>query len=50
MKHLGRRIIRAIEKENGVIPAELISEVPDYKLIEDHNEAKQKMKSAPSPL
>ncbi|QDR82138.1 IS1182 family transposase ISBch1 [Sporomusa termitida] len=45
MKHLGRRIIRAIEKENGVIPAELISEVPDYKLIEDHNEAKQKMKS-----
>ncbi|WP_188397868.1 IS1182 family transposase [Sporomusa sp. GT1] len=45
MKHLARRIIKAIEEENGEIPSELIGEVPNYKLIEDHNEAKQIMKT-----
>lgn len=35
MKHLGRKIIRAIEEENETIPAELLSEVPNYQLIED---------------
>ena len=45
MKHLGRKIIRAIEAENGTIPAELLGEVPNYQLIEDHHEAKQKMKT-----
>lgn len=45
MKHLARKIIKAIEEENGEIPSELIGEVPNYKLIEDHNEAKQIMKT-----
>lgn len=45
MKHLARRIIKAIEEENGEIPSELVGEVPNYKHIEDHNEAKQMMKT-----
>ena len=45
MKHLGRKIIRAIEAENGTIPAELLGEVPNYQLIEDHHEAKQRVKT-----
>lgn len=45
MKHLARRIIKAIEEETGQVPPELIGQVPNYKSIEDHSEAKGVMKT-----
>lgn len=44
MKHLAKNIIKSVEEESGTIPADLIGEVPNYKLIDDHKEAKQTMK------
>jgi len=42
MKHLARKIIKTYEENNGVL--ENIPEVPNYKEIEDHKEAKKVMK------
>jgi IS5 family transposase len=44
MKHLARKIIKTYEKENNKI-LENLPEVPNYKEIEDHKEAKAVMKS-----
>ena len=43
MKHLARKIIKTYEKENNQV-LEGIPEVPKYKEIEDHTEAKAVMK------
>lgn len=43
MKHLARKIIKAYEEENNEI-LEDFPEVPNYKEIEDHKEAKKVMK------
>lgn len=43
MKHLGRNIINAFEKETNN-PLENIPDVPEYKEIEEHEEAKKVMK------
>ena len=43
MKHLARKIIKTYEKENNQVLEE-IPEVPKYKEIEDHTEAKAVMK------
>ena len=45
MKHLAKKIFKSIEKEHGEIPAGINTEIPDYKAIEDHKEAKSVMKS-----
>ena len=45
MKHLAKKILAKIEKENGIIPETINSDIPDYKLIEDHNKAKAVMKN-----
>lgn len=43
MKHLARKIIKIYEKENNEVLGNL-PEVPNYKEIEDHKEAKKVMK------
>jgi len=45
MKHLAKRIFKSIEKEQGEIPAEINTDIPDYKSITDHKEAKKVMKT-----
>ena len=45
MKHLAKKIILNIEKENESIPENINTDIPDYKAIEDHKEAKAVMKN-----
>lgn len=44
MKLLAKRIFTALEKDLGTIPAEINTNIPNYKKIADHKEAKQTMK------
>jgi transposase len=44
MKHLAAKILRKIKKEIGEVPEEVNSNIPDYKSIDDHQEAKATMK------
>lgn len=44
MKHLAKRIFKGIKEDKGNISEEINTEIPDYKQIEDHKEAKQIMK------
>lgn len=44
MKHLAKKIFKAIEVDNGDIPEEINTDIPDYTQIEDHKEAKETMK------
>lgn len=44
MKHLAKRIFTALEKDLETIPAEINTNIPNYKKIADHKEAKQTMK------
>ena len=44
MKHLAKRIFKALQNELGAIPAEIDTNIPDYKKITDHKQAKQTMK------
>ena len=43
MKHLAKGIIRRMKEEIGEIPAELNTNIPDYKAIHDHRQAKREM-------
>ena len=45
MKHLAKRIFKGLEADNGQIPVTVDTAIPDYTQIEDHNQAKQVMKS-----
>lgn len=45
MKRLASKIFKTVEKENGEVPEEINQEIPNYKEIEDHKEAKATMKS-----
>ena len=45
MKHLAKKILLKIEEENESIVEKINTEIPDYKEIEDHKEAKVVMKS-----
>ena len=45
MKHLAKRIFKGLEADNGQIPVTVNTSIPDYKQIEDHNQAKQTMKA-----
>lgn len=44
MKHLAKKIFKTLEKEAGELPEEINQNIPDYKEIEDHREAKKVMK------
>ena len=44
MKRLAQKILKKLAKENGTIPEHINQEIPDYKAIEDPQEAKQTMK------
>jgi len=44
MKHLAKRIFKALEKDTGEIPETVNTNIPDYKQIEDHKQAKAVMK------
>lgn len=44
MKHLAKKILKNVEEELGQIPEEINTNIPDYKAIEDHKEAKGTMK------
>lgn len=45
MKHLAKKIFKTLEKELGTMPENIDINVPNYKEIENHNEAKQTMKA-----
>lgn len=44
IKRLANKIFRAYEKESGELPASINQNIPNYKEIEDHKEAKLVMK------
>ena len=44
MKHLAKRIFKGLEADNGAIPEEINTNIPDYTQIEDHKQAKAVMK------
>jgi transposase len=44
MKRLAKKILKSVEKEAGEMPAGISTDIPDYKVIEDHKEAKRTMK------
>lgn len=43
MKHLAQKIFKALKRDLGDVPAEIDTNIPDYKQIEDQTEAKQVM-------
>lgn len=46
MKHLAAKIFAALEADhNGQLPTGIDTDIPDYKAISDHKEAKQAMKA-----
>lgn len=45
MKHLAKKIIKNLETENGNIPDSVDTNIPNYKEIESHTEAKATMKN-----
>jgi transposase len=45
MKQLAKKIFKTVKEENGEIPSEINQEIPDYKEIENHDEARKTMKS-----
>lgn len=44
MKYIAKKIFKTLEKEAGELPKEIDQDIPDYKEIEDHKEAKIVMK------
>jgi transposase len=44
MKHLAIKILGKMKEETGQIPKDINSDIPDYKSIDDHQEAKKAMK------
>lgn len=45
MKRLANKIFKAVSEENGEVPETINQEIPKYKEIEDHKEAKATMKA-----
>ncbi|MDD6644127.1 MAG: transposase [Firmicutes bacterium] len=44
MKHLAKRIFKALKADNEAVPEAVNTDIPDYTQIEDHQEAKATMK------
>jgi len=45
MKQLAKKILKGLDKENGSIPEQINQNIPNYKEIEDHKQAKETMKN-----
>lgn len=45
MKHLAKKIFKSLESELKSIPSNINTNIPDYKKIEDHKQAKETMKN-----
>jgi transposase len=45
MKHLAKKILKNLQKENNTIPEQVDVNIPNYKEIEDHKLAKETMKN-----
>ncbi len=45
MKRLAKKIFKTYEKESGKLPEDIDTDIPDYKEIKDHKEAKKVMKN-----
>lgn len=45
MKHLAKKIFKTLDRENGKILSEMDTNIPDYKAMENHEEAKTVMKT-----
>ncbi|HPC99722.1 MAG TPA: hypothetical protein PLA01_00050 [Acetivibrio sp.] len=45
LKHIAKKIFKSLEKEAGAIPEGINTDIPNYKEIEDHKEAKDTMKT-----
>ena len=45
MKQLAKKIFKTIKEETGDVPESINQNIPEYKEIEDHKEAKETMKS-----
>lgn len=45
MKQLAKKIFKTIKDETGDVPESINQEIPEYKEIEDHKEAKETMKA-----
>ncbi|HHT94806.1 MAG: hypothetical protein QM315_08585 [Bacillota bacterium] len=44
MKRLAQKILKNLKDETGDIPEDINQDIPDYKQIENHKEAKATMK------
>lgn len=44
MKRLAKKILKSLKEETGAVPEGIDQNIPDYKQIEDHKQAKQTMK------
>lgn len=45
LKRLAKKVFKKLEQENGQIPDSINTNIPNYKEIEDHKQAKEVMKS-----
>lgn len=45
MKQLAKKILKDLKKENSIIPEQVDENIPNYKEIEDHKQAKETMKN-----
>lgn len=45
MKQLAKKIFKTYEEESGELPENINQDIPEYKQIEDHNEAKKVMEN-----
>jgi transposase len=50
MKHLAKKIFRGLEEDGVSVPEAVNTDIPDYKVIEDHKEAKAVMKAYPEEV
>lgn len=45
LKHIAKHILKGLEQEIGMLPDDIDKNIPDYKAIEDHKEAKETMQN-----
>lgn len=45
LKHITKHILKGLEQEIGMLPDDIDKNIPDYKAIEDHKEAKETMQN-----
>ena len=45
LKHIAKEILKGLQEELGTIPEDVNSNIPDYKAVEDHKQAKEIMQN-----